>query len=129
MAAFFTKGIGSSGGHGEKAGGFISKRLYEEQYKELEQFFYEKMKEYVHSYQVIYAKDYQIDTSGMVRYKKKKLPLGYVVLTDMYPEGTPIIVRTLEGDLEIQIIDAGGKGAILCRLRLTVQPVFFEDSS
>ncbi|MCM1162539.1 MAG: DHH family phosphoesterase [Roseburia sp.] len=105
MAAFFTKGIGSGGGHGEKAGGFISKRLYEEQYKELEleQFFYEKMKEYVHSYQVIYAKDYQIDTSDMVRYKKKKLPLGYVVLTDIYPEGTPIIVRTLEGDLEIQV--------------------------
>lgn len=105
MAAFFTKGIGSGGGHGEKAGGFISGRLYKEQHKELEleQFFYEKMKEYVDSYQVIYAKDYQIQTDDMIRYKKKKLPLGYVILTDVYQEGTPIIVRTLEGDLEIQV--------------------------
>lgn len=105
MAAFFTKGIGSGGGHGQKAGGFISGKLYKEQHKELEleQFFYEKMKEYVNSYQVIYAKDYFIETDNMVRCKKKKLPLGYVVLTDVYPVGTPIIVRTLEGDLEIQV--------------------------
>lgn len=105
MAAFFTKGIGSGGGHGQKAGGYISGKLYKEQHKELEpeQFFYEKMKEYVNSYQVIYAKDYQIETDHMVRYKKKKLPLGYVMLTDVYPVGTPIIVRTLEGDLEIQV--------------------------
>ena len=105
MAAFFTKGIGSGGGHGQKAGGFISGKLYKEQHKELEleQFFYEKMKEYINSYQVIYAKDYQIETENMVRYKKKKFPLGYVMLTDVYPAGTPIIVRTLEGDLEIQV--------------------------
>lgn len=105
MAAFFTNGIGSGGGHAEKAGGFISGRLYEEKYKDMdmESFFYMKMKEYVHSYQVIYAEDYRIQTNDMIRYKKKKLPLGYVILTDLYPEGTPIIVRTLEGDLEIQV--------------------------
>lgn len=107
MAAFFTRGIGSGGGHSEKAGGFISSRLYSKQHKDkdLEQFFYEKMKEYVNSYQVIYAKEYHIQTEDMKKYKKKKLPLGYVKLTDVYPEGTPIIVRTLEGDLEILIQD------------------------
>lgn len=107
MAAFFTKGIGSGGGHAEKAGGFISARLYKEQYGDLdlENFFQTKMQEYVKSYQVIYAKEYEIQINDMKKYKKKKLPLGYVRLTDVYPEGTPIIVRTLEGDLEILIQD------------------------
>lgn len=107
MAAFFTKEIGSGGGHAEKAGGFISGRLYREKYKDLdmEQFFHEKMKEYVKSYQVIYAKEYEIETEGMKKYKKRKLPLGYVQLTDVYPKDTPIIVRTLEGDLEILVQD------------------------
>lgn len=105
MAVFFTKGIGSGGGHLEKAGGFISGKAYKEQYKDLEpeQFFCQKMKEYVSSYQVIYAKDYEINREGMKKYRKKRLPLGYVMLTDIYPEGTPITVRTLEGDLDILV--------------------------
>ena len=107
LASFFTAGIGSGGGHAEKAGGFIRADLFAKQYpdEELEAYFERQMEAYLQSYEVIYAKDYEIDLSDMKRYQKKKLPLGFVELSGVYPVGTPILVRTLEGDLEINVTD------------------------
>ncbi len=105
MAAYMTQGIGSGGGHTEKAGGFIDKIAFEEAYPgmELEEYFAKRMKEYVRSYEVIYAAQYEADMNGVKTYRKKKIPLGYVKLRDVYPIGMPIMVRTLECDLEILV--------------------------
>lgn len=105
LAAFFTEGIGSGGGHAEKAGGFIRADLFEKKYPDdrLEVYFERRMAAYLKSYEVIYAKEYEIDLSDMKRYRKKKLPLGFVELSGIYPVGTPLLVRTLEGDLEINV--------------------------
>ena len=48
LAEFLCEGIGSGGGHVEKAGGFISKRLYEKQYEGVhsESYFGERMNDY-----------------------------------------------------------------------------------
>ncbi len=48
LAAFLTEGIGSGGGHLEKAGGSISAKLYEERYGGLpsETYFVERMREF-----------------------------------------------------------------------------------
>lgn len=107
LASFFTEGIGSGGGHAEKAGGFIRADLFAGKYpgEELEAYFERRIAEYLKSYEVIYAKDYEIDLSGMKCYRKKKLPLGFVELGTLYPAGTPLLVRTLEGDLEINVTD------------------------
>ena len=32
-------------------------------------------------------------------YEKRRLPLGYVKGTELYPEGTKVMVRMLEGDM------------------------------
>lgn len=105
LAAYLTEGIGSGGGHFEKAGGFISMKLYEEKYPTLhaEGYFNNRMTQYFDSFAIIYAKDYQADLSEMKRYTKKKIPIGYVKADEVLPVGTPITIRTLEGDVEITV--------------------------
>ncbi len=101
LAGFLTEGIGSGGGHYEKAGGFISKKMLNEKYKELDIHTYlmERMRLYFQSYEVIYADKYEADLSQMALYEKTKIPLGYVKITDVVNIGTPITIRTMEGDI------------------------------
>ena len=105
LAGYLTEGIGSGGGHIEKAGGFISKRRYEEKYPTLhsEAYISNRMTEYFDTTEIIYAKDYEIDLTGMVKYQKNKLPMGCVEADDVFPVGTPITIRTLEGDMDMVV--------------------------
>lgn len=107
LTSFLTKGIGSGGGHRDKAGGFISLKLFTEKYKSLhaDAYFNNRMMEYFNSYDLIYAKDYDADTTSMKLYEKQKLPLGYVNMWEVLPIDTPITVRTLEGDLDLVVKD------------------------
>ncbi len=54
---------------------------------------------------MIYAKDTKLNTSDMRRYEKIQQTLGCVKLTDVFPSGTPINIRTLEGDVDTIIDD------------------------
>ncbi len=105
LAAFVTEKIGSGGGHIEKAGGFISRKLYEEYYPTLhsEAYFSEKMNEYFDHTQIIYADKYEVDITDMKKYMKKKIPVGYVKAEEILPIGTPITIRTLEGDVDMTV--------------------------
>ncbi|MBQ8166753.1 MAG: DHH family phosphoesterase [Lachnospiraceae bacterium] len=105
LAAYLTEGIGSGGGHFEKAGGFISRKLFTRRYDciHAEAYFNNRMNEYFHAFDIIYAKDYEADISTMKRYEKKKLPIGYVNTWEVLPVGTPILVRTLEGDIDLVV--------------------------
>lgn len=119
LAAFLADGVGSGGGHREKAGGFISKTLYENAYPTLhsEAFFSQRLNNYFDYCQIIYAKEYEIDISDMQTYVKKQVPLAYVEATSVLPIGTPITIRTLEGDVDMTvdadlIIMIGVKGEV-----------------
>lgn len=103
LAAFLTEGVGSGGGHFEKAGGFISKKLFNRKYDCIhgEAYFNNRMNEYFHAFDLVYAKDYEADITTMKRYEKKKLPIGYVNTWEILPIGTPIMIRTLEGDMDL----------------------------
>lgn len=105
LSAFLTEGIGSGGGHYEKAGGFISRKLYSNKYKTLhiEGYFNNRMTEYFDSFDLIYADDYTADIEKMKEYEKNKLPVGYVNSWEVLPVGTPVTIRTLEGDIDIVI--------------------------
>lgn len=107
LAVYLAKDIGSGGGHLEKAGGFISWKKYQDFYPDFhtEAFFSERIQEYCNSFDIIEAASYQMDTSDMRTYHKKKLPVGYVIPTDILPIDTPITIRTLEGDIDIVISD------------------------
>ncbi len=103
LATFLTEEIGSGGGHFEKAGGFISKKKYEAKYGDTlpEEFIKSRMREYYNYFEMIYAKTYEVDLSEFKLYEKLKVPIGYVKADEVVPVGTPIIVRTMEGDTDI----------------------------
>lgn len=105
LAAFLAQDIGSGGGHYEKAGGFISLWRYEENFPTLhtEAYFNNRMTQYFDSFDIIYAEDYKVDLSDMKQYVKRKVPVGYVKVDQVLPVGTPITIRTLEGDIELKV--------------------------
>jgi len=43
-----------------------------------------------------------LDLKVMDKYKKRKIPVGFVLSTDIFEEGTPMLIRTLEGDIEAE---------------------------
>lgn len=105
LAAYLAEGIGSGGGHFVKAGGFINLKLYEEKYSTLhtEGYFNNRMVEYFDSFDIINTADYQLDVASFDLYKKRKVPVAYVKADDVLPIGTPITVRTLEGDIDLTV--------------------------
>lgn len=105
LAAFLAQDIGSGGGHYEKAGGFISLWKYEEYYPthHTEAYFNNRMIEYFDSFKLIYAEDYTADLDEMKMYQKRNIPVGYVKADRVMPVGTPITIRTLEGDIELTV--------------------------
>ncbi len=102
LAIYLANSIGSGGGHLEKAGGFISRRKYDKAHPgyHTEAYFSERIQQYCYSFDIIHAKTYDLDTTGMPCYKKRHLPIGYVVPEEFLAIGTPITVRTLEGDID-----------------------------
>lgn len=124
LAEFITEGIGSGGGHLEKAGGFIQRELLEKVFPcqgesswdeeggraganlengRIRQYLLGRMNDYFSGTQIIHASDYSVDITGMAMYEKKKIPLGYVEADKVFPVGTRVCIRTLEGDLDVRI--------------------------
>lgn len=103
MAEFLCRNIGNGGGHLTKAGGFISGNSFKEVYPDEDIFavLCERMCTYYDTYEVIYAKDYELDRNTLKPYLKKAIPVGVAMATDFLAEGTPILVRTLEGDVDL----------------------------
>ena len=100
LAAFIADGIGGGGGHKLKAGGTIKPDLLT---MPAEDVINERLKLYYETYAVIYAKDTTLDTTQMSRYSKNPQTLGTVKLSDVFPIGTSINIRTLEGDVDAVI--------------------------
>ncbi|MDR1615993.1 MAG: DHH family phosphoesterase [Syntrophomonadaceae bacterium] len=102
IAGHICRGAGSGGGNIEKAGGYIG-------FKELaeisggtapEDYLKNRVKNYLDSYTLIYAGNNSVNFGAMPLYKKLPLPAGYAKSTDIFPEGSKITVRTLEGDID-----------------------------
>ena len=102
LAAFLAEGIGGGGGHILKAGGTIKKELLN---KPADEVLKERIALYYDTYLVIYANETTLDTSSMKRYSKAPETLGAVNLTEVFPIGTHINIRTLEGDIDTVIED------------------------
>ncbi len=105
LAAYLAEEIGSGGGHIDKAGGFISMKKYEENFPTMhsEGYFNNRMTGYFDSHKVIYAAKYDIDTEGMQRFKKESGAEGCVNLSELFPLGTPVAVRSVKGDMELDV--------------------------
>ena len=133
LAAYLADKMGSGGGHYEKAGGFIGKKKYEDYYPttHAEAYFNNRMVEYFDSFETIDALKYECNVDEMLVYEKRKIPVGYVKIAEVLPEGTPITIRTLEGDAELTVekdlyIIVGIKGEVYPNRREKFEQAYLE---
>ncbi len=115
LAAYISKNIGSGGGHMDKAGGFIQSALLEQFYKNYAQsgerervaavtpILREKMQNYYSNSDIIYAGKTKISNRGMKEYEKLPVVQGYVIPSEFLELGTHILVRSMEGDLNLMV--------------------------
>ena len=61
------------------------------------------MQDYFDSFDVIYAEDTTLDPSDMLLYEKVPVDRGCAKLTDLFPVGTLVSIRTLEGDVDVKV--------------------------
>lgn len=100
LLEYVIDGIGSGGGHMQKAGGYIpNDSIATVEDADLNDFMEGRLEGYYNSFDVLYAKDAPIDTTTLSLYQKCPLVVGYLPSPELYPAGTELCVRTLEGDL------------------------------
>ncbi|MCD8037639.1 MAG: DHH family phosphoesterase [Lachnospiraceae bacterium] len=111
LADYLTENIGSGGGHVEKAGGFIRHELLLREYgadctkEQCGAFFKTRLNQYFDESEVIDSEVYTADMTQMQTYRRKDLRLGYVKASQIYRTGTQVMIRTLEGDVDLPITD------------------------
>lgn len=117
LASFIAEGIGSGGGHTEKAGGLLKNELLMKKYPDyieldddtprhsINNIIRERMNDYFDNSDIIYARRTRLDTADMVKYVKTPQIVGYVKPQQHIPSGNMAIARTLKGDNNIEIRD------------------------
>ena len=101
LAAFLSEGYGGGGGHIYKAGGSIRPEKLDD--INCDDLFRKRLKDYFDSFDIIYAKNTAFDTKDAERYSKRPQERGCVKLSDVFPVGNRVLIRTLEGDVELGI--------------------------
>jgi phosphoglycolate phosphatase len=99
-------GIGSGGGHVEKAGGHIIGTKYRDAHgnTKLMAYFGERLRRYLAAYDIIdCALPGEEHTRGMDVYRKLPVPVGHVPCAKLFPDRTTLHVRMLEGDVDIHV--------------------------
>ena len=150
LAEEICKGIGGGGGHFVKAGGTIKLELlipaYEEYCRQnnftprmemdeegklrpttsaIKSFLEKRAIDYFQGHQVIYAKDFDVNSMDFKEYVRKPIPMGYVTATDLFPVDTTVIIRTMRGDREVQVEEdmvfaIGIKGDVFVRSKAKI---------
>ena len=117
LAEYLARRIGSGGGRSDKAGGLIQKEFLADlrpdylssddihKHAIVTTVLRDRLHDYYQNCKIIYAGKDKLDTSKMKRYKKLPLKQGYVVPSEFLPEGTPILVRSLEGDYNLNVTE------------------------
>jgi phosphoglycolate phosphatase len=102
LAAFLTRDVGSGGGNIEKAGGYVSLECVDKVAPGVspDDFLRSRLERYQNDLDLVYCGAHNLDFSSYERYRKLRIPLGYARTIDIFPEGTQISIRTLEGDID-----------------------------
>ena len=103
LAAFLADGIGGGGGHIYKAGGSIRPEKIDD--FSADEILKERMQDYFDSFEVIYAEDTTLDPTDMLMYEKLPVDRGCAKLSDIFPVGSLVSIRTLEGDVDVTVED------------------------
>jgi phosphoglycolate phosphatase len=102
LAGFLTRNVGSGGGNIEKAGGYVSLECVDKLTPGVssDSFLRSRLEKYQDHFDLVYCDAHNIDFASYERYRKLRLPLGYARTADIFPEGSQISIRTLEGDID-----------------------------
>ena len=101
-------GLGSGGGHAEKAGGYISAQNFTEHCPGMTpvQYFEMRLRQYLKAYTIIDCNDAasyaHIDTGSMQIFEKLPLRLAYVRCAEVFPDQTNLHIRMPEGDISLK---------------------------
>ncbi len=106
-------GLGSGGGHDEKAGGYISGQNFRSVYPGLTpgMYFNRRLREYLAAYAIIdYSRpelnrELVVNAAQAAKYEKLPVTLAYVSCAEVFPQHTVLHIRMREGDISIQIDD------------------------
>ena len=82
-----------------------------------------KVREYSDNYDLIYADNNDMDFASMKIYQKLPFPTGFAVSAEIFPEGSKITVRTLEGDIDAV---TGNNIYLMIGIQGEVYPIFRE---
>lgn len=105
LAEYLCDGLGNGGGHITKAGGFIAENLFRDQFgdRSFADVIFQRTVQYYKDFEIIYSRSYNIDLGEFQRYQKRNITVGVAVASDFIKVGTPILVRTLEGDVNLNV--------------------------
>ena len=120
LAARLCEGVGSGGGHKDKAGGFISENALADKDISPSQFLGARFSKYFSDYDLIYSGQPVLDLDTFKRCRKRDIPVGFACSANIFPEGSELVVRTLEGDT---FITAGRDIYIMIGIRQEVWPI------
>jgi phosphoglycolate phosphatase len=109
LAAWLAEGIGSGGGHREKAGGYIAGGKYKDRFgdKAVSAYVTERIRDYLASCVIIDCADPASlpggsDLAEMRTYRKLPTRLGFVPCRKLFSGQCELQLRMLEGDMDIQ---------------------------
>lgn len=129
LAQAICEGIGSGGGHFVKAGGRINLDLLTREYikycaevnliprmellddgtsnrptiSAIKFFLETRIKKYFNESEIVYYDKYQMDATQLREYHQKPQEMGFVQLDTIYPIGTKLVIRTMNGDMELTV--------------------------
>ena len=109
LAAWLAEGVGSGGGHREKAGGYIAGRKYQECFgdKPIRAYCQESVRDYCRVFKIVDCanpaglRDWP-DIRLMKTYRKLPLRLGFVPCSELFEKCCDLQLRMLEGDMDVR---------------------------
>jgi phosphoglycolate phosphatase len=109
LAAWLAEGIGSGGGHREKAGGYIAGSKYQERYgdKPMSVHCEESIREYCRAFRIVDCANPSgphgwTNMQGMKTYRKLPVRVGFVPCSELFDGRCELQLRMLEGDMDVK---------------------------
>ncbi len=106
LTRFITEGIGSGGGHRQKAGGFISlDKMPDADPDSIVDFLIKRVTMYYENFDIIRAEEYTVDPDRMKIFVKKPQIMGFVTSDSIFGYGASFRVRSVEADFKVRASD------------------------
>ncbi len=106
LTRYITEGLGSGGGHRQKAGGFISlEKMPGADPDSIVAFLIKRVTMYYENFDIIRAEEYTVDPDNMKIFVKKPQLMGFIPTRRISDDDTVFRIRSVEADFEVCACD------------------------